>query len=174
MSKVAERGKRTQARPSVPDGNAKRELAEQPGFPDLPLHAARRPRHPSMTPYPRLLRQADPALPAKAQHFAKAWMARLRAWRVEQSLTREALAELSGLPVSAIKRAERDGEIQLTRFLALALSLGLESELSGQFIHRRVDAPAVVLLSRMRRRQRGWRRTHERHTRNALRPRDPA
>lgn len=122
-----------------------------------------------MTAYPPLATERDPELEAKAQHFARAWAARLRAWRVEQCLSREALAELSGLPVSAIKRAERSGEISLQRFLRLALTLGLASELSGLFLHRRVDAPAVVLRSRLVRRQRG-----RRHTRARLMPRGPA
>lgn len=159
MSNNAEHASRVAAPMRVAPG------PDAPDLPPLPLNGLTLSRHPSMTPYPKLALRPDPHLIAKARHFARAWMLRLRAWRVEQCLAREALAELSGLPTSAIKRAERLGEISLERFLALALALGLESELSGRFQQRRLQTPPLVLASRTRRRRRGRRATRERFTR---------
>lgn len=89
-------------------------------------------------------------------------MLQLRFHRVEQSLTREELSDLTSVPVSAIKRAERFGEISLERFAQLALHLGLDSELQGLFTRRRYKVPSVVLVSRGMKAKHG-RRDRRRH-----------
>ena len=126
------------------------------GAPPL-LHAA----------YPRPIFTRNPQVRAEAQQMAQGLMVRLRAWRVEQALTREGLAELADLPVSTIKRAERSGHISLDRFLAIAMSLGLTGDLHKVFMFRRREVPSLVLGTRMRRRKRGRRADRERAARRA-------
>lgn len=64
--------------------------------------------------------------PAKlANHIAK-W---LTARRLQQELTREQLAELSGVNVHTLKHFERSGQISFERLIAICNALGLEEEI---------------------------------------------
>jgi transcriptional regulator with XRE-family HTH domain len=113
--------------------------------------------HPGLRPYPALRFAPDIGLHAKGRELARALALRLRIFRVEQSLTRQELAELTGLSASAIKRVERTGAIGLERFLLLALQLGLEEDLTDLFAFRRHGVPSLVLASRAMHRKNGRR-----------------
>ncbi len=128
----------------------------------LPLVTDRNRTAPHRRPYPELTFAPDPQLPARVRHVTTGLMARLRQWRVEQGLSREALAALTQIPVAAIKRGERTGQIPFARVVAIALTLGLAAELADLFIQRRLGVPSLVLGARSRRRVRGWTATRRR------------
>lgn len=118
--------------------------------------------HPGLRPYPSLRFDPELDVQERGARFAQALLRRLRIWRVEQRLTREALAELTTLPASAIKRAERSGRLSLERFIILALQLGLEDDLADLFAFRRNRVPVLVLAARTARRKNGRRAERDR------------
>ncbi len=134
--------------------------SENPERADQPRTPA--PRHFTLRPYPPLQRDPDPARTLRAQALAKAMMLRVRRWRVEQCLTREALAELSAVPPSTIKRAERSGVIGFQSLVAILDALGLADDFASLLLPRRNNVPSVVLASRGSKRQRGRRNTRDR------------
>ena len=120
---------------------------------------------PGIWPYPAIRFLEDLQLRERAQRLTLGLVGRMRIWRVEQSLTREELAELTGVPVTAIKRVERTGEISLERFVRLAMQLGLEDDLCRLFEYTRHRVPAVVLAARGRKRKHGRRAVRARAVR---------
>lgn len=81
---------------------------------------------------------------------------------MEQSLTREQLAGLSGVNASAIKRAERFGKLSLAQFSALAAALGLDDEVRGFLLRRLKQTPPLVFSARFSGRVRGSTRRRRR------------
>ena len=68
-----------------------------------------------------------------ADDIAK-WMADdFRKRRIEKNLTREQLAELSGVAVSNIVRFEQKGLISLKNLIGIAMVLGYTSEIKSLF-----------------------------------------
>ena len=57
----------------------------------------------------------------------------LRKRRIEKNITREQLAEQSGVVVSNIVRFEQKGLISLRNLISLAMALGYTSELKNVF-----------------------------------------
>ena len=53
--------------------------------------------------------------------------------RVEKNMTREQVAELSGIPVSNIVRFEQKGLISLKNLIGIAMALGYTSEIKSIF-----------------------------------------
>ena len=63
----------------------------------------------------------------------------MRRRRVEKNITREKLAELSGISVSNIARFEQKGLISLKNLIQLAMSLGYTSEIKNVFAQPKYD-----------------------------------
>lgn len=133
---------------------------------------------PKLWAYPAIRWHPDPRNHENARLHAHVLMLQLRFLRVEQGLTREELSELTSIPVSAIKRAERYGEITLERFAQLVLQLGFDTELRGLFARRRYKVPYIVLIGRGKNAKHGRRDRRRRMARIAAetvaRPRGPA
>ncbi len=53
--------------------------------------------------------------------------------RIEKELTREAIAEKAGVPLSNVRRFEQTGQISLRNLISLCMALGYVSELSKLF-----------------------------------------
>jgi transcriptional regulator with XRE-family HTH domain len=111
---------------------------------------------PSFAPaYPRLRVASDGPLPERFAFIPRELMTRLRRWRVEQCLTREALAQMAGISPATLKHAERTGEISLARLIAVAAALGIADEVERLFMRRTRWSPGLVIYRRMLRRVRG-------------------
>lgn len=68
-----------------------------------------------------------------ADDIAKAIAGDFRQRRIEKNLTREQVAEQSGVALSNIVRFEQKGLISLSNLIALAMALGYTSEVKGIF-----------------------------------------
>ena len=68
-----------------------------------------------------------------ADDIAKGMADDLRRRRIEKNITRDQLAELSGVAVSNIVRFEQKGLISLKNLISLAMALGYTSELKSVF-----------------------------------------
>lgn len=53
--------------------------------------------------------------------------------RVEKNITRQRVAELSGVPLSTVARFERTGLIAFDSLVSLAMSIGFTAEVKGLF-----------------------------------------
>lgn len=69
---------------------------------------------------------------------------RVRQRRLEKNLSRKALAELSGVPMSTITKFERSHSISLSQFTALVIALGYVDELKSI-----LSAPRYTTLSEL-------------------------
>lgn len=68
-----------------------------------------------------------------ADDIAKAISSDFRKRRIEKNLTREQVAEMSGVPVSNIVRFEQKGLISLKNLIGIAMSMGYTSEVKNIF-----------------------------------------
>lgn len=68
-----------------------------------------------------------------AEEIALEVAANFRKRRVEKNITRQRIADLSGVPLSTIARFERKGLISLESLIKLAMALGYTSEVRHIF-----------------------------------------
>ena len=68
-----------------------------------------------------------------ADDIAKSIADDFRKRRIEKNITRDQLAELSGVAISNIVRFEQKGLISLKNLIALAMALGYTSEIKNLF-----------------------------------------
>lgn len=68
-----------------------------------------------------------------ADDIAKAISSDFRKRRIEKNLTREQVAEMSGVPVSNIVRFEQKGLVSLKNLIGIAMSMGYTSEVKNIF-----------------------------------------
>ena len=59
--------------------------------------------------------------------------------RVEKNITRQCIAELSGVPLSTVARFEQKGLIALESLIKLAMALGYTSEIKNLFSAPKFD-----------------------------------
>lgn len=67
------------------------------------------------------------------EEIAKAIASDFRMRRIEKNLTREQVAEMSGVAVSNIVRFEQKGLISLKHLISIAVALGYTSEIKSVF-----------------------------------------
>lgn len=59
--------------------------------------------------------------------------------RIEKNLTREQIAEKSGVPIGNLARFEQKGLISLRNLICIAMTLGYVSEVKGMFSNQKYD-----------------------------------
>lgn len=59
--------------------------------------------------------------------------------RVEKNITRQRMAELSGVPLSTLARFEQKGLIAFESLIKLAMALGYTSEIKALFVSPKFD-----------------------------------
>ncbi len=75
--------------------------------------------------------------------------------RVEKNITRQRIAELSGVPLATVARFEQKGLIALESLVKLAMALGYTSEIKDLFGSPKFDTMAE--LEQIRRKSKGKR-----------------
>ncbi len=70
--------------------------------------------------------------------------------RIEKNLTRDQVAELSGVAVSNIVRFEQKGLISLGNLIGIAMALGYTSELKSLFAQPKYSTMDVAACSSIR------------------------
>lgn len=83
--------------------------------------------------YDNMLSVLESYLLPSADEISKKLAADFRARRVEKNITREMMAEKSGVALSNIVRFEQKGLISLTNFIKLAIEMGYLGELKSVF-----------------------------------------
>lgn len=71
--------------------------------------------------------------------------------RVERNITRQHMAEMSGVPLSTIARFEQKGFIALESLVKLAMALGYTSEIKNLFYSPKFDTMEELQLIRRKR-----------------------
>ena len=84
-------------------------------------------------------RWADDYLHDNPDEIAKEIAAEFRRRRIEKNLTREQVAEKSGVAVSNIVRFEQKGLISLKNLIGIAMALEYTSEIRHIFSQRKYD-----------------------------------
>ena len=82
-----------------------------------------------------------------AQQVSEAFRKR----RVEKNITRQRIAEMSGVPLSSVARFEQKGLISFESLIKLAMALGYTSEVRNLFGESKFDTMAE--LDRIRRKR---------------------
>lgn len=70
--------------------------------------------------------------------------------RVEKNITRQRMAELSGVPLSTIARFEQKGLIAFEALIKLAMALGYASDIKGLFSEAKFDTMEELDLIRQK------------------------
>ena len=70
--------------------------------------------------------------------------------RVEKNITRQRIAELSGVPLSTVARFEQKGLIAFESLIKLAMALGYSSEINDLFSAPKFDTMEELDLSRQK------------------------
>ncbi len=70
--------------------------------------------------------------------------------RVEKNITRQRMAELSGVPLSTLARFEQKGLISFESLVKLAMALGYTSEIKNLFSAPKFDTMAELDLIRQK------------------------
>lgn len=68
--------------------------------------------------------------------------------RVEKNITRQSIADLSGVPLSSVARFEQKGLIAFESLIKLAMALGYSSEIKNLFGTPKFDTMAELDLIR--------------------------
>ncbi len=71
--------------------------------------------------------------------------------RVEKNITRQRMAELSGVPLATVARFEQKGFIALESLIKLAMALGYTSEIKSLFSAPKFDTMEELDLIRQKR-----------------------
>lgn len=72
---------------------------------------------------------------------------RLRNRRLQQNLTQQGLARRSGVPLGTLKKFERSGQIALTSFVRLAITLRDEAALGELLVEQKFETLDEILHS---------------------------
>lgn len=70
--------------------------------------------------------------------------------RVEKNITRQHMAELSGVPLSTLARFEQKGLIAFESLIKLAMALGYTSEIKNLFCEPKFDTMEELSLIRQK------------------------
>ena len=70
--------------------------------------------------------------------------------RVEKNITRQRIAELSGVPLSTVARFEQKGLIAFESLIKLAMALGYTSEIKDLFSTPKIDTMEELDLIRQK------------------------
>lgn len=70
--------------------------------------------------------------------------------RVEKNITRQRMAELSGVPLSTVARFEQKGQIAFESLIKLAMALGYTSEIKDLFSAPKFDTMEELDLIRQK------------------------
>ncbi len=89
-----------------------------------------------------VLNNADNIMKQVAENFRKR--------RVEKNITRQRMAELSGVPLSTLARFEQKGFIAFESLIKLAMALGYTSEIKDLFASPKFDTMEELALIRQK------------------------
>ncbi len=81
---------------------------------------------------------------------------RIKQLRLKENLSREGLANKSGVPVSTIKRFETTGYISLSSLIALSFALGKQEDF--ELLFKESDMPTSLFIEEPKERKRGRRK----------------
>lgn len=83
-----------------------------------------------------------------------------RSRRIEKNITRQRIADMSGVPISNITRFEKKGLISLKSLIKLAMALGYTSEIKNLFSEAKFDTMEELEIIR---RKQGKKRAYVRN-----------
>lgn len=114
-------------------------------------------------PTDNMLSLLESYMPPKAEDVGQKLADDFRSRRIELNMTREEVAEKSGVAISNIVRFERKGLVSLTNLINLAIAIGYISEISTIFAAPKYSTMDELLQIRH---NAGRKRAHKKLTKN--------